>query len=107
VSVYVLAQLTIHDRARYDRYAAQFMGVLSKFAGRLLAADESPSVLEGEWPHQKVVLIEFEDLDEARRWASSQEYRAIAVDREGSTTATVLTVTGLEAWQPHPKKRST
>ena len=61
--VYVLAQLTIHDRARYDRYAARFMGVLEKFEGRLLAADESPALLEGDWPHEKVVLIEFEDLD--------------------------------------------
>ena len=98
-SCYVLAQLTIRDRARYDRYAARFMGVLAKFAGRLLA-DESPVLLEGEWPHQKVVLIEFEDADEARRWASSPEYREIAVDREGSTTATILSVTGLHPWSP-------
>jgi uncharacterized protein (DUF1330 family) len=99
MTTYVLAQLTIHDRARYDRYAAQFMGVLSKFEGRLLASDESPALLEGEWAHQKIVLIEFRDLDEAQRWAASPEYRAIAVDREGSTTATILTVAGLQPWR--------
>jgi len=100
MTVYVLAQLTIHDRARYDRYVAQFMDVLRPFAGRLLAADESPALLEGEWPHQKVVLIEFKDREEAMRWATSPEYRRIAVDREASTTATVLTVTGLRPWSP-------
>jgi uncharacterized protein (DUF1330 family) len=100
VTAYVLAQLTIHDRARYDRYAAQFMGVLSGFEGRLLAADESPGVMEGDWPHQKVVLIEFKDREEAMRWASSPEYRKIAVDREGSTVATVLMVTGVRPWHP-------
>jgi uncharacterized protein (DUF1330 family) len=99
MTTYVLAQLTIHDRARYDRYAARFMGVLSRFEGRLLAADESPTVMEGDWPHQKIVLIEFKDRDEALRWASSPEYREIAVDREGSTTATILTVTGLQPWR--------
>ncbi len=98
MSTYVLAQLTIHDRARYDRYAAQFMDVLSHFEGRLLAADESPEVLEGDWPHQKVVLIEFKDKDEAARWAASPEYRKIAIDREGSTDATVLSVRGLHSW---------
>ena len=98
MSVYVLAQLTIHDRARYDRYAARFMGVLSQFEGRLLAADESPVLLEGDWPHQKIVLIEFRDLDEAHRWAASPEYRKIAVAREGATTATILTVTGLQPY---------
>ena len=98
MTAYVLAQLTIHDRARYDRYAAQFMGVLRQFDGRLLAADESPQVLEGEWHHQKVVLIEFKDRDEATRWANSPAYRQIAVDREAATVATVLSVAGLHPW---------
>ena len=98
MSAYVLAQLTIHDRTRYDRYVARFMDVLQHFAGRPLAADESPEVLEGTWPHQKVVLIEFKDKAEAMRWATSPEYREIAVDREASTVATVLLVRGLQRW---------
>ena len=100
MTTYVLAQLTIHDRARYDRYAARFVGVLNGFDARLLASDESPEVLEGDWPHKKVVLIEFKDRDEASRWAASPEYRKIAVDREGSTVATVLSVRGLHPWRP-------
>jgi|SRR5215468_2074373 len=99
MTTYILAQLTIHDRARYDRYAARFMDVLGRFEGRLLAADESPEVLEGKWPYQKVVLIEFKDREEALRWATSPEYRQIAVDREGSTVATVLSVSGLAPWR--------
>jgi uncharacterized protein (DUF1330 family) len=99
MTTYVLAQLTIDDRARYDRYAARFLDVLARFEGRLLAADESPEVLEGEWGHRKVVLIEFKDRAEAERWASSPEYRAIAVDREASTVATVLAVHGLREWR--------
>jgi uncharacterized protein (DUF1330 family) len=100
MSVFVLAQLTIHDRTRYDRYAARFTDVLRHFDGRLQAADESPEVLEGTWPFQKVVLIEFKDKDEARRWATSVEYRTIAVDREAAATATVLSIQGLQPWAP-------
>ena len=99
MTTYVLAQLRIHDRARYDRYAGQFLDVLRRFRGRLLAADESPAVLEGEWPYQKVVLIEFEDADEAARWAESAEYRRIAVDREAATEAIVLLVRSLHPWR--------
>jgi hypothetical protein len=32
--VSVIAQLTIHDRRRYDRYAAGFLAVLRKLSGR-------------------------------------------------------------------------
>lgn len=95
MATYVIAELTIHDRARYDRYAARFKDVLRHFDGRLLAADESPVVLEGDWTHEKIVLIEFKDPGEAVRWAASPEYRTIAVDRERSTVATVLSVRGL------------
>ena len=103
MSAYVLAQLTIHDRARYDRYAGRFMDVLKRFDGRLLAADESPDRVEGSWPHQKVVLIEFKDEAEASRWAASPEYREIAVDREAATTATILIVAGLQPWVPQAR----
>jgi uncharacterized protein (DUF1330 family) len=92
---YILAQLNIHDRERYERYVARFDEVLSKFEGRLLAADETPTVLVGEWPYQKLVLIEFKDAGEAMRWATSPDYQRISVDREAATTATVLSVTGV------------
>jgi uncharacterized protein (DUF1330 family) len=95
VSVYALAQISIHDRARYDRYASQFMRVLGGFDGRVLAADEAPVVMEGTWPHQKVVLIEFPNRDAFERWAYSPEYTEIAKDRIAATTGCVLLVSGV------------
>ncbi len=95
MTVYAVAQISVHDRERYDRYAAQFLQVLENFEGRLLAADESPTVVEGEWAYEKVVLIAFPDQAEFERWARSAEYQAISNDRIASTTATVLLVTGL------------
>ena len=47
MTVYVIVQLKMIDRAAYDRYQARFFGVFKQFNGRLLAADESPDVLEG------------------------------------------------------------
>ena len=61
MTVYALAQLTIHDRARYGRYQSRFMEVLRRHKGRLLAADERPRVLEGRWEREKVVLLAFAD----------------------------------------------
>ena len=58
MTVYALAQLKIHDRERYGRYMSRFMPVLEKYNGRLLAADEGPRVLEGQWwDRNKVVLM--------------------------------------------------
>lgn len=92
--VYALAQLTIHDRAAYGRYLERFMGVFSRFRGRVLASDENPVVLEGTWSHQKVVLLSFPDVDAFRAWAESSDYQEIARDRKAGATAVVLLVHG-------------
>lgn len=93
--VYVLAQISIHDRDRYDRYAARFLEVLGAHQGTLLAADEKPVVIEGHWQQDKVVLVCFPDRDRFDRWISSPEYQRISTDRTASTDGTVLLVHGL------------
>lgn len=96
MSVYIIAQLKFTERARYDRYQSRFMGVFTKFKGRLLVADERPVVLEGEWPRDKVVIMEFPDAEAAREFQESPEYREIAVDHKAGANAVVLTVRGLK-----------
>lgn len=95
--VYVLAQISIHDRERYDRYAARFLEVLEAHQGMLLAADEEPVVIEGRWQRDKVVLVSFPDRDRFDSWASSPDYQRISTDRTASTEGTVLLVRGLAA----------
>ena len=96
VSVYILAQLKFTERDRYDRYQSRFFGVFRNFRGKLLVADEHPVVLEGEWPRDKVVIMEFPDAEAAREFQESPEYREIAVDRKAGADAVVLTVWGLK-----------
>ncbi|MEZ5994324.1 MAG: DUF1330 domain-containing protein [Hyphomonadaceae bacterium] len=96
MTVYALAQLRIHDRERYGRYMARFMPVLTKYNGRLLAADDEPRVLEGQWwDRNKVVLMAFEDAAALRAWAGSAEYAEIAEDRKAGAEAVVLLIKGL------------
>jgi uncharacterized protein (DUF1330 family) len=96
MTVYALAQLRIHDAVRYSRYMSRFMPVLDKYNGKLLAADETPRVLEGAWwDRNKVVLMEFADTNAFRAWATSPEYTEIAEDRKAGADAVVLLIKGL------------
>jgi len=102
MTVYVLAQLRIHDRERYGRYMNNFIAryteVFGKFGGKLLAADDEPRVLEGEWwDRNKVVLMGFPDAASATAWMTSPEYNEIAVDRVAGAEAVVLLVKGQES----------
>jgi len=95
MSVYVVVQLTIHDRDRYDVYAAAMPATIDQHGGKVLVADDAPRVLEGEWPGNRVVLLEFPDRDAFRAWAGSPEYQAIVGDRHSSSDAVITLVRGL------------
>jgi len=94
MTAYVIVQLKMTDRAAYDRYQARFFDVFRKFDGRLLSADEEPSVIEGQWDRDKLVLMSFPDEAAFRAWADSPEYREISKDRKAGAEAIVLLARG-------------
>lgn len=96
MSVYVFVQLNIQDRARYDVYAGALPPTLGPHGGTVLVADDSPRVLEGEWPGNRVVVLRFPDRDAFRAWAGSPEYQAIVGDRHASSEAVITLVRGLD-----------
>ena len=95
MSVYAISQLKFIDRAAYDRYQAKFMDVFRRHPGTLLAADESPQVIEGEWDREKLVLMSFPDEAAFRSWAESPEYQQISRDRRIGADTVVLLAQGL------------
>ena len=95
MTVYAIAQLTIVDRARYQRYVTAFMPILTEYGGRLLAADDHPEVTEGQWDGDKIVLMAFPDRETFTAWLTSPGYREIAEDRLAAARTTGILVRGL------------
>jgi uncharacterized protein (DUF1330 family) len=78
VSVYAIAQV-------------RFMEVFRRHRGTLLAADESPQVVEGRCDRDKVVLMSFPDQAAIRLWSESPDYQEISKDRrKGADTLALL-----------------
>jgi uncharacterized protein (DUF1330 family) len=92
MSVYIVAQITIHDREEYGRYESGFLDVFQQFSGELLAVSEAPTVVEGQWPCTRTVLIRFPSADEAQRWYASPQYQAIAQHRFRASTGNIVMV---------------
>lgn len=96
MTVYAIAQLKFTDRTAYDRYQARFLEVFRCHRGTLLAADESPRVVEGQWDREKVVLMSFPDEAAFHEWAQSPEYQDISKDRLAGADTVVLLAKGLQ-----------
>jgi len=94
VSCYFVARITIHDPAGYETYLDGFDEVFAKHDGEVVAVDESPRPLEGEWDADRLVLIRFPDEAAARRWYDSPDYQKLARARHAAATAEIVLVTG-------------
>ena len=90
MSIYIVTQQTFTDESRYRKYEAAFPAVFAKFKGKVLVADESPIVLEGDWSMNKVVILEFPSNADAKAFSTSPEYQAIQGDRLAGTSGSSL-----------------
>jgi uncharacterized protein (DUF1330 family) len=81
MTVYVIVQLKMTDRAAYDRYQARFFDVFKNSAGGCCRPMKSP-IVEGAWDRDKLVLMSFPDEAAFHAWADSPEYLEISKDRK-------------------------
>ena len=95
MSVYLIAQIDIRDRAGYAHYEAGFMDIFADYGGRLLSVDESPACLEGSWEFTRTVLAEFPSAEEARRWYFSDAYQELAGHRFAASRANLVMIKGM------------
>ncbi len=95
MAVYLIAQVTIHDRAEYDRYQAGLLDVFARHEGELLAVSDGATVLEGEWPCTRTVLMRFPSEAAARRWFESPDYQRISEHRHRGATTNVVMIQAL------------
>jgi uncharacterized protein (DUF1330 family) len=100
MSVYIVNNMTIHDRAAYDAYLREFMAVFRQFNGEVLAAQEAPVAIEGQWPFDRTVLLRFPSRADAQAWSGSPQYQAIAKHRIAGTRSNVVM---LDSVAPHRK----
>jgi uncharacterized protein (DUF1330 family) len=95
MTVYVIAQVKFTREELYRRYQARFADVFRQFKGRMLVADEAPLVLDGQWLHDKVVVMQFPDQAEAERFLYSPAYEEISKDRIAGSEVVSVLVKGL------------
>ncbi len=91
---YFIAQLNVHDPGEYARYLEGTTALLEEYAGTVLAVDEDPEVLEGEWPYRRTVLIEFPTREHLDRWYRSAGYREIAAHRHAAADGNAVSIQG-------------
>ncbi|MFH1417428.1 MAG: DUF1330 domain-containing protein [Planctomycetota bacterium] len=91
---YVIAQIKIHDRERYQRYLDGADAILARYSGEVVAVDNALTLFEGRWPYTRTVVIRFPAEQDAKRWYESPEYQNLVQHRRQASEADIVLVQG-------------
>ena len=91
----VIDRLSVTDPEAFGAYQPLASATLTRHSGRYVLPDPmSIEALEGNWRPNRVVLIEFEDAEQARQWWNSAEYAEARSIHRQFTIANVILVEG-------------
>ena len=91
---YLIAHIRVHDNDAFEKFKAMSGPAIEDHGGRILVRNPSPDHREGEL-RGLVILIEFDDIDTARRFYESEEYTAARAVRETAAHTDLMLVEGI------------
>ena len=94
MKAYLIAAETVNDQAMFDVYRKEVPATLVTFGGSFIARGGHLTTLEGEWPHPRLVIIEFPSRAAAEAWYASDEYKKIIALRHKSSVGNLVIVDG-------------
>jgi uncharacterized protein (DUF1330 family) len=92
---YVIFSEVIRDPDGMRAYGRAAGPTLASSGASVLAFGPAAEVLEGEWPADQTVILEFESVEAARDWYQSEAYQAAAPLRQAAADTNAVLVTGL------------
>jgi uncharacterized protein (DUF1330 family) len=92
---YIIARVNVTDPEKYKDYTAVTPGLLAKHGGRIIVRGGETATLEGPEETGRIVVIEFESLEQAKAMYQSEEYQAAKKLRAGAATAQFIAVAGV------------
>jgi len=94
---YMIGRVDVTDLDKWKEYAGAAGPAVAKFGGKYLVRGGAIEGLENfEDEGKRIVILEFPDMDAARAWYASPEYKAAMAKREGAGYARFTLAEGYE-----------
>ncbi len=92
---YVLIDSEVTDQALFAEFAERVPATVDAYGGKYLVRGGATEVMEGDWTPHFVVVVEFENVEQARKWLSSPEYTVVKEIRLRAANANLIVVEGV------------
>jgi uncharacterized protein (DUF1330 family) len=94
--VYYVAEIDVTDLEGWTKdYSPKAQALIKESGGRVLAAGQNVTSLEGDPPKKRVVIQRWDSMDQIKAWRSSAKFKELQPLREKYGKARAFTVEGV------------
>ncbi len=94
MAAYVIADIDVTDPEGYEEYKKLAGPAVERYGGKYIARGGRVETLDGDWEPARIVLVQFDTVEQARRWWTSPEYEEAKAVRRKTATARIVVVEG-------------
>ena len=94
MSAFCIGQIRVRNAEAWEQYRQRVGATIKQYGGEVLFRGTEARAISGELPHERVVVLQFDNLDSANRWHDSPEYQALLPIREKAADVTLVLYEG-------------
>ena len=85
-----IGQIRVRNTEAWEQYRQRVGATIKQYGGEVIFRGTQARVLSGELPYERVVVLQFDNLESANRWHDSPEYQALLPIREKGADITLV-----------------
>lgn len=95
MSAYIIVEITITDAEEYEEYKKRTPASIAAYDGRFVVRGGATETLEGSWQPERIVVLEFPNVQRAKEWWESPEYAEAKSIRQRTAETRMIVVEGV------------
>ncbi len=94
MTAYVIVDIDVHDPVGYDEYKKLAPAAVALYGGKYIARGGHVETLEGDWSPSRLVILQFEGVEQAKKWLNSDEYSRARKMRHATAKSNMVVIEG-------------
>jgi uncharacterized protein (DUF1330 family) len=95
MSAYIIVEIEITDPVGYEEYKKQAAATVKQYGGKYVVRGGACQTLEGDWKPKRIVVLKFDNVEQAKAWFNSPEYVEPRKQRHRTAKTRMILVEGL------------
>ena len=95
MTAYFIIQINVKNKENYELYKNKVTPIVEKYGGKYIVRGGKSENVEGSWPYQRTVVLEFPTYEMVKKWHDSEEYKPIKKIRKDNSEGNAIIIEGL------------